>query len=465
MDGLKRKIMKDNILWLLFDAYRARKQGIASIEQRQQVRLAEMVDFARKNSPYYRELYQNLPEQVEDSTYLPVTSKKELIEHFNDVVTDPEVTIDKVQAFIDKPEQVGEYFLGKYTVATTSGTTGRKGIFLIDGRSFKVVRALAFRMLSTWLNFGDFLRIVAKGGRLTMINAMSGHFASAVAATRLKKKRGSRYQVIPVNMPMPEMVGKLNQFQPVILAPYASMGSLLASEQEASRLHINPLLTVLSAEGLPEKEYQRISKAFAAKVYDSYAATECPFISYRCKHGWLHVNSDWVLLEPVDADYKPTPPGKQSHTVLVTNLANKIQPIIRYDLGDSVLQKSGPCLCGNPLPAIRVRGRSSDMLIFPKNDEKVTIAPLVFSTVTARISGIDLFQLVQTSPTSLRVRLKLSPGAEPDPVWQKVFAELTRVLKENKLDHITIEQAEELPEQTPGGKYRETIPLEALNEL
>ena len=54
-------------------------------------------------------------------------------------------------------------------------------------------------------------------------------------------------------------------------------------------------------------------------------------MAYDCGQGWLHVNSDWVILEPVEADYSPTPPGQASHTVLLTNLANRIQPIIRYD--------------------------------------------------------------------------------------------------------------------------------------
>ncbi|MCE7056506.1 phenylacetate--CoA ligase family protein [Algoriphagus sp. AGSA1] len=451
--------IKTTVLWMLFDTWKAKKEGLKGIETRQSKRLADIVAFARANSPYYQELYQELPKQIEDPTCLPVTSKKELMEHFNDFVTDPEVTIEKAQAFVGNPEFIGVYFLNKYTVATTSGTTGKKGIFLIDERSFKVVGALAFRMMISWLGLGDFIRILVNRGRLTMINAMGGHFASAIAAVRLKKKRDKRYQVLPVNMPIPDMVKNLNQFQPIILAPYASMGPLLASEQEAGRLHINPSLIVLSAEGLPEKEYQRISRALNAKVYDSYAATECPFISYRCRYGWLHVNSDWVILEPVDEDYKPTPPGKQSYTVLLTNLANKIQPILRYDLGDSILQKPEPCKCGNPLPAIRVQGRSSDVLTFPADGEKVSIAPLAFSTVAARIPGIDLFQLVQTCPTNLRIRLKLSAGAEPERIWQTILAELAGVLKENRLENITLEKAEELPEQTSGGKVREVIPL------
>ena len=100
-------------------------------------------------------------------------------------------------------------------------------------------------------------------------------------------------------------------------------------------------------------------------MVSSYAATECPFLSVSCPDGWLHVNSDWVILEPVTADHQPVPAGELSDTVLITNLANRIQPILRYDLGDSVLQRLDPCPCGDPRPAIRVQGRAADLLTFP----------------------------------------------------------------------------------------------------
>ncbi len=56
----------------------------------------------------------------------------------------------------------------------------------------------------------------------------------------------------------------------------------------------------------------------------------------ECAHGLFHVNSDWYILEPVDEDYRPVAPDVGSHTVLITNLANRVQPLIRYDLGDRV---------------------------------------------------------------------------------------------------------------------------------
>src|SRR5206468_3508687 len=83
-------------------------------------------------------------------------------------------------------------------------------------------------------------------------------------------------------------------------------------------------------------------------------------IAYGCREGSLHVNADWVLLEAVDRDYAPVRAGEASHTVLLTNLANRAQPLLRYDLGDSIVVQPEPCRCGNPLPAIQVQGRCDD---------------------------------------------------------------------------------------------------------
>ena len=450
----------ESLLWLLRDARKARKGGAAAIAQRQRARLAEMVARARAGSPYCRELYQKLPQLVEDVSLLPVTTKKTLMARFDEWTTDREATLEKVRAFVDTPELIGERFLGKYTVATTSGTTGTRGIFLLDDRSMAVTGALAFRMLSSWLTFADVIRIIFGGGRLAMVNAVGGHFASAVAATRLRRRRGNRVRVFPVNMPLPEMITQLNAFRPVLLAPYASLGALLASEQEAGRLNIKPVLVVLSAEGLAESEYERIAKAFDAKVRHGYAATECPFLSYSCAHGWLHVNTDWVIFEPVDANYQPVAPGENSHTVLISNLANRAQPILRYNLGDSVLQRPDPCPCGNPLPAIRVKGRVADVLIFPTEaGEPIAIPPLTFGTLMDHIPGIELSQIVQTAPTHLEVRLRLADGVDGDRVWQTVHAALTRLLARHKLGQVTIERAEAAPSLSPGGKYRPVVPL------
>jgi len=104
--------------------------------------------------------------------------------------------------------------------------------------------------------------------------ATGGHFASAAAAARLGAVNGSgdggRSQVFPVATPLPELIAQLNDFQPAVLAPYATTAALLATEQQAGRLRIRPALVALAAEGLPAGEPARIAAAFGAVVGNSY---------------------------------------------------------------------------------------------------------------------------------------------------------------------------------------------------
>ncbi|MEU0465427.1 phenylacetate--CoA ligase family protein [Amycolatopsis sp. NPDC006131] len=450
--------MTEGRLWLLRDARTAHKQGTEAIARRQRDRLADMVAFARTHSPYYRKLYRTLPERVADPTLLPVTSKAELMPQFDDWVTDPAVTLARAQAFADDPQRIGQPFAGRYTLSTTSGTTGTPGIFLQDARASAVTGAMMMRALATWLSAREVARIARGGARIALLTPVGGHFATTVAAARLAGRR--RIKAFSVHQPLPELVDQLNAFSPAVLAPYASIGALLAGEAEAGRLRIDPVLVVLSAEGLPIPEYARIASALHANVRTSYAANECPFLSQSCADGWLHLNADWAILEPVDADHQPVPPGQRSHTVLLTNLANRTQPILRYNLGDAVLVRPNPCPCGDPLPAIRVQGRTADLLTFPaRGGEPVTIAPLAISLALERIPGVELFQIVHTAPTDLAIRLQPAPGADPHRVWQTVHAEITRLLTDHKLDHITVTRTAEPPQQTSGGKFRTVIPL------
>src|SRR5690606_33710932 len=89
---------------------------------------------------------------------------------------------------------------------------------------------------------------------------------------------------------------------------------------------------------------------------------EIQIAAFECRHRRLHVNADWVILEPVDASYGPVPVGEPSATVLATSLSNRVQPIIRYDLADSVTVLPDRCGCGTTRPAIRDewrKGRSA----------------------------------------------------------------------------------------------------------
>ena len=105
------------------------------------------------------------------------------------------------------------------------------------------------------------------------------------------------------------------------------------------------MLVNAAGETLTDPARRQIEAAFGCRVGNYYGSSEAVGLTFECAVQRLHVNSDWYILEPVDDQDRPVPPGELSHDVLVTNLANRIQPIIRYALGDQV--SIGP----NPVPA------------------------------------------------------------------------------------------------------------------
>lgn len=451
--------MKAATVRLLAQGRAARRRGDRALARWQRARLTGLVRHARTHSPFYRHLYrqQEVPADAGELAVLPVTDKRQLMDAFDDWVCDPALTLAGARTFADDPAMIGRPFLDRYTLTVTSGTTGRHGIFVQDADATAIAGAMMARALSTWLTVRDVAAITIKGVRLALVVPEGGHFATTAVAARLRDRR--RIAAFSVHQPLAELIAGLNAFRPAVLAPYASIGSLLAGAAETGQLHIDPVLVVLAAEGLPGPEYGRIARALGAKVRTSYAANECPFLSYSCTEGWLHVNTDWAILEPVDERYRPVPAGQPSHTVLLTNLANHVQPILRYDLGDSVLRRPDPCPCGQPGPAIQVQGRAADLLTFPGRDgAQITLAPLPLATLLESVPGLELFQIVQTGPAMLRLRLQPAPSTDPDALGNTAQARMRQLLDRHHLGHVRVERATEPPQHSAGGKVRTVIP-------
>src|SRR5438105_1899083 len=98
----------------LWEMRRAVQRPPAVIAARQRAFLQEFVQFARTNSPYYQRLYSGLPAGVQDLSQLPPVTKLELMEHFDDWMTDRAVTRAGVETFLEDKTRIGRHFLNLY---------------------------------------------------------------------------------------------------------------------------------------------------------------------------------------------------------------------------------------------------------------------------------------------------------------------------------------------------------------
>jgi phenylacetate-coenzyme A ligase PaaK-like adenylate-forming protein len=438
-----------------------RSSGPASVVASAGARGADLIRFVRAQSPFYRELWSTLPPGDVPLERLPAVTKQRLMEHFDDWVTDRNICRRSVEAFVEDRSQIGDLYLERFVVWKSSGSTGEPGLFVQDVAALSTYDALlAVQLQSPHLAGRYAWGLLAQGGRAALIAATGDHFASIASWQRVC--RGSPWpnaRAFSVMDPLPALVAALNDYQPAFRACYPTTLALLAAEQRAGRLHLAPACIWSGGECLAPTAAAAIERAFGGVLVNEYGASECMSIAFSCREGWLHVNADWVVLEPVDRDYRPAPPGERSHTVLLTNLANRIQPIIRYDLGDSVVASPQRCACGNALPAVRVEGRRDDILALRASDGSIVrLSPLALTTVVEDATAGHRFQLVQTAPDRIDVRLAADDPAERSVEWRAAQSALHAYLGHQSLDNVDVRLDASAPvPDARSGKLREVI--------
>ena len=406
----------------------------------QRERLRSLLQHAVDRSPYYREtLGEDAPERPLDS--LPVLTKETLMREFDRVVTDPRLRRPEIEAFLDQAD-AGARYLGEYHVFTTSGSTGGPGIFVFthDELAYWAAQALA-----------SLARVgVTPETRLVAIGAPSAlHVTRQLFAPMMAGSAAPRLSVLT---PLEEMVAQLNDFRPEVLLSYASMVALLADEQLQGRLQIEPRIVIATSEVLTEDAERRIERAWGTRPLNAYASTEDPgptAVSSPDDAG-LEVWESSAVLEVVDDDYRPVPPGVPGTRVLLTNLVNRAQPLVRYELSDSVVVAEGPNPTGRPwMRLARVDGRSDDILTLPARDGgTVRVHPFRLRRSFAKLSGVRQYQLVHRSDGILA---RVVPGDLGDGgVVERVEAALAAALADAGADvGVRVEAVSEI-EREPG---------------
>jgi len=158
----------------------------------------------------------------------------------------------------------------------------------------------------------------------------------------------------------------------------------------------------------------------------------------------------------VDENYQPVAPGQFSSRVLITNLANRVMPIIRYELGDRVSLDPEPCGCGITLPVVKVEGRTDEILRFESaNGQTISILPLALWAIIKETPGVLRFQAIQTTPQALKIRLEAKQAGDGAETWDKVEARVREYLQKQGLGNVILLRATEAPMRDPkSGKFR-----------
>jgi phenylacetate-coenzyme A ligase PaaK-like adenylate-forming protein len=397
---------------IALDVLATHHTGAKGIQARQQVRLQRLVAAAERGSAYYQVMLSPLTREQWSLSDLPVVHKSILMQHFDQWVTDPAIRLSNLRSWVSDPHQIGRPYLGRYLVWESSGSSHEPGLFIQDAQSMAVYDALEAlrchrpRPMLRWLD-PWFL-----SEKMVFIGALEGHFSSVVSMQRLRQIHpclAQRLHCFSILQPQADWLGQIQQLQPTIVATYPSVACVLADAVQRGALHCTTQELWLGGETLSVAVRKHLVQVLGCVVRNSYGASECMAIGWECSQGKMHANTDWVILEAVNAAGQPVAPGTLSHTTLLTNLANHVQPLIRYDLGDQIVIQPEPCGCGAPFPVIEVMGRKDEALtLLAEDGTAITLLPLAITTVLEEQAGVFDFQLVQTAPRGLSLKLPAS---------------------------------------------------------
>jgi phenylacetate-coenzyme A ligase PaaK-like adenylate-forming protein len=262
-----------------------------------------------------------------------------------------------------------------------------------------------------------------------------------------------------INDPVREIVARLNEFMPDILTGYASGLDLMAREKLHGNLLIAPKTIGCSGDRLAPPMRRTIRDAFGVNPINLYAASESISIGAECgEHNGIHLFTDWHCCELVDDSRKPVAAG-QPGTMLLTNLYNYTQPLIRYDINDVLTIDDSPCPCGLALPRVKgVDGRNEEFLWFKKQDgTDEFLHPLLL--MAFYVPGLKAFQFIQTAPDTLLMKACITRNK--DEVLTAVHSRMSEILAGKKLQdqvRFGVECVSHIANDAKTGKYRLVVP-------
>lgn len=409
----------------------------AALEALQDERLRALLRHAVERSSFYRRLYAGIDLGRCAITDLPTTRKSLIQEHFDDVVTEPGLTREGLEAHMADPSNLGKPYLGRFYPVHTSGTTGHSAVVVYDEAGLQMsylvgmARRVSSRKAPAAARLGELLRTLVlrrKARVATIIAPGSGAAGQTTSIAPALYQAFAERRILSSAVPTATLVEQLEQFQPSVLFTYPSTLELLAAERLAGRLklalHGPGAQIITAAEPLSDRVRAMVRKAWDLEITDRYGMTECLVVAASCdRFDGVHVMSDLCLLEVVDEHNQPVPAGTRGRRVLITNLYNRVQPVIRYEIDDITGLQAEPCACGWSFPKLLpVEGRALHAFYVDHPQGGTEFVPPFKLGFVFTLPGMRQFQVAQTERNAITFRYVPLPEAPSESELAETFS-------------------------------------------
>jgi phenylacetate-coenzyme A ligase PaaK-like adenylate-forming protein len=352
---------------------------------------------------------------LDDLATVPVMTKSDMMRSYDEVVTDPRLTREVVDRHLRGLSEDPVLLFDQFLPLVSGGSSGERGVFVYTRDTVvpyvSAVLRTGMATVASMIGWPPPMRIpIALVAAPTAIHATgaTAHLLDSIATlTRA-----------PVTLPFDEILSRVAAAQPMLLVGYPSMIAELADAQAAGRLDIAPIAITVTSEQLTAELATRITTGFGVAPSNSFGSSEgCHGIAAPGSEEFVFA-SDYVIMEFVDENDKAVPVGTTANHVLITNLFNPVQPLIRYRLDDRM----------TPLPAVDHHGHQRATLA-GRNDTVVHIDGTLVHTLAIRTAllrhpTIREHQTV-VGPQGLTIRVAADGSVDTDRAASDVASNLS----------------------------------------
>jgi len=313
-------------------------------------RMNDLLNYSYQKIPYYREILGALPLLKNDRIE---------IEHIDQLKLIPILTKDIIRREGDRLYHPA-YKSMKTKWNTSGGSTGAP-IRILQDLEFKQSGAGLFAFVREMRGVSPHAFTVILWGAVRDLYGAKNNIKGKIVDLVNNSKVFNAAKLTPKAIEY--FIEYCNKKQPKFMIAYVQSIHAVALYAKKNNIKVNPIPVIHTGAGqLFDFMRSDIEEVFSCEVFDHYGGREMGALATECKaHNGLHILGDRSHIEIVDQDYKDVPKGEVGE-ILVTRFANRVMPLIRYQVGDtSIWSEDVACKCGVVYPRLaRITGRTSN---------------------------------------------------------------------------------------------------------
>lgn len=444
-----------NTLKLLFELARLKRnerKSPAQLKKMQKKKLRRLLVYAFHHSLYHHRAFvrAGIDEgnvRTAPLSAFPVMDKQILLQHFDDIITVPDLTQEELRRFDAETDPDRKPYKGKYHVVHSSGSTGRPGYFVYDEAAWRTMLLGIIRAALWGISMKEIFRLLKQGPRIAYIAATDGRYGGAMAVGDGIDGVGASQIHLDIKQPLEQWVEQLKKFQPNIIIGYPSAIKILAELVERGQVKLSVMRVISCGEPLGAGLRLYLEKSLGAVVINVYGASESLALGVDDGNG-MFLFDDLNVVEVVEGE------------MYLTSLYNFAQPLIRYHLTDSLTlaePTEGPFT-----RATGLLGRSEDMLWFEDGlGHRDFLHPLAIEGFC--VEGLRDYQFRQTGRDSFVMLAEKTSGGVEAVIQAEIIAQMRMILEEKGLGYVrfAVKFVQEILPNSTTGKKRLILPNNA----